>query len=252
MSRDPPRVRTEPPGAHSLRHRIVAARVLIAAAALVALLSTASLLVAEDHLVAPEARIVIVSFVLGAIPFSNLMAQSVAATDLRTVGAGTVSGTALYQVAGFTPLAVGGIMDVAKAAPGVLAAGSAPVVGALAAGAAVAGHNWSPFLRGAGGRGTSPAMGALAVVFWPGAALLLAGLAVGRLVRQTGLVSFLSMVALPLLALSLGRGDAALAGSLVVAAMLIKRLTGNNSLPPAGRRVRVLIRRLICDNDGAP
>jgi glycerol-3-phosphate acyltransferase PlsY len=214
------------------------------------LVAAASLLVAEDHLVAPAARIIIVSFVLGAIPFSNLMAQSVAATDLRTVGAGTVSGTALYKVAGFTPLAVGGIMDVAKAAPGVLAAGSAPVVGALAAGAAVAGHNWSPFLRGAGGRGTSPAMGALAVVFWPGTALLLAGLAAGRLVRQTALVSFLSMPAVPLLALALGNGDAALAGSLVVGAMLLKRLTGNNSMPPRGRRARVLLRRLVCDNDG--
>lgn len=222
------------------------------ASALVVLLSAASLLVTEDYLVAPGARIVIVSFVLGAIPFSNLMAQSVAGTDLRTVGAGTVSGTALYRVAGFAPLAIGGIMDIAKAAPGVLAAYSAPAVGALAAGAAVAGHNWSPFLRGAGGRGVSPAMGALAVVFWPGAALLLAGLAFGRLVRHTGLVSFLSMPAVPLLALSLGDRDAALAGSLVVAPMLLKRLTANNSLPPAGRRARVLLRRLLFDNDGTP
>jgi len=155
----------------------------------VVVLSAASLLVAQDYLVARGARVVIVSFALGAIPFSNLLAQSVAGTDLRSVGSGTVSGTALYRVAGFAPLAVGGLLDVAKAVPGVLAAGSAPVVGALAAGAAVAGHNWSPFLRGAGGRGVSPAMGALAVVYWPGAVLLLAGLGVGRLMRQTGLVS---------------------------------------------------------------
>ena len=227
-------------------------RLLVVAAILAAALSVASLLVAQDYLVAPGARVVIVAFVAGAIPFSNLLAQSLAATDLRAVGSGTVSGTALYRVAGFAPLAFGGIMDVAKGAPGVLAAGSAPIVGALAAGAAVAGHNWSPFLRGAGGRGVSPAMGALAVIFWPGAVLLLAGLAVGRVLRQTGLVSLLAMLALPFLALSWGGSDAALAGSLVVAPMILKRLSGNNSMPPAGRRARVLLQRLLCDNDGTP
>ena len=244
--------RAPPRAAETLRHRIAAVRLVAATAALVVALSVASLLVAQDYLIAPGARIVIVAFVVGAIPFSNLLAQSVVATDLRSVGSGTVSGTALYRVAGFAPLAFGGIMDVAKATPGVLAAGSAPVVGALAAGAAVAGHNWSPFLRGAGGRGVSPAMGALAVIFWPGAVLLLAGLAVGRVLRQTALVSFLSMLALPFLALSWGGRDGALAGSLVVAPMLVKRLTGNNSVPPSGRRARVLLQRLLCDNDGAP
>ncbi len=244
--------RAPPRAAETLRHRIAAVRLVAATAALVVALSVASLLVAQDYLIAPGARIVIVAFVVGAIPFSNLLAQSVVATDLRSVGSGTVSGTALYRVAGFAPLAFGGIMDVAKATPGVLAAGSAPVVGALAAGAAVAGHNWSPFLRGAGGRGVSPAMGALAVIFWPGAVLLLAGLAVGRVLRQTALVSFLSMLALPFLALSWGGRDGALAGSLVVAPMLVKRLTGNNSVPPAGRRARVLLQRLLRDNDGAP
>ncbi|MCY3786577.1 MAG: glycerol-3-phosphate acyltransferase [bacterium] len=229
-----------------------AGRLAVLAAALAVLLSAASLLVAQDYLAAEGARVVIVSFALGAIPFSNLLAQSVAATDLRTVGSGTVSGTALYRVAGFAPLAVGGIMDVAKAAPGVFAAGSAPVVSAVAAGAAVAGHNWSPFLRGAGGRGVSPAMGALAVVHWPGAVLLLAGLAVGRAVRQTALVSFGAMAALPFLALWWGGRDAALAGAAVTAAMLLKRLTANNTVPPAGRRARVTLRRLLCDNDGAP
>ena len=229
-----------------------AVSVVIVLAAGAVTLSAASLLVTQDNLAAQGARIVIVSFALGAIPFSNLLAQSVAGTDLRSVGSGTVSGTALYRVAGFAPLAIGGLMDVAKAVPGVLAAGSAPVVSALAAGAAVAGHNWSPFLRGAGGRGVSPAMGALAVVHWPGAVLLLAGLGIGRVIRQTGLASFAALVALPLLALAWGGRDAALAGSVVVAPMLLKRLTANNTVPPAGRRARVALRRLLYDNDGAP
>lgn len=248
MSR-PGTERSTAPGAAETRRLRTARRLAVTAAAAAVLLSTASLLVTQDYLVAPGVRIVIVSFALGAIPFSNLVAQSLAGTDLRSVGSGTVSGTALYRVAGFAPLAVGGIMDVVKAVPGVLAAGSAPVVSALAAGAAVAGHNWSPFLRGAGGRGFSPAMGALAVLHWPGTVLLLAGLGLGRVLRQTALVSFGAMVALPLLALAWGGGDAALAGVVVIAPMLLKRLTANNTMPPAPRRARILLRRLLCDND---
>ena len=95
-------------------------------------------------------------------------------------------------------------------------------------------------------------MGALAVVYWPGAVLLLAGLGIGRVIRHTGLASFAALVALPLLALSWGGRDAALAGSVVVAPMLLKRLTANNTVPPAGRRARVALCRLLYDNDGAP
>jgi Glycerol-3-phosphate acyltransferase len=118
-----------------------------------------------------------IGFWAGAVPFSNLAARRFSGVDLRRVGTGTVSGTALYQVAGFGPLAVAGLLDVAKGTIGPLLVGRRrPVAAALACGLAVAGHNWSPFLGGAGGRGISPAMGALAVVGWPGMALLLTGL----------------------------------------------------------------------------
>src|SRR4051794_12453048 len=133
---------------------------------------------------ATPARVVGVSFALGAVPFSNIAARAKAGVDLRVVGNGTVSGTNLFHVAGFGPLAVAGVCDVAKGAVGPLLAGrDRPVLAAVAGGAAVAGHNWSPFLRGAGGRGISPAIGALAVSEWTGAALLLGALAVGRGVK---------------------------------------------------------------------
>src|SRR5437764_448341 len=65
------------------------------------------------------------SFVAGSIPSSNITARLRAAVDLRDVGTGTVSGTALYRVAGFGPLAVAGIVDIAKAVVGPLLAGRA-------------------------------------------------------------------------------------------------------------------------------
>src|SRR5437763_12803090 len=102
------------------------------------------------------------SYLVGAIPFSNLMARRRRGVDLRTIGSGTVSGTSLYNVAGFGALALAGVCDVAKGSVGPLLAGrDRPGLQAAACGAAVAGHNWSPFLGGAGGRGISPAIGAL-------------------------------------------------------------------------------------------
>ena len=93
------------------------------------------------------------AYLAGSIPFSNLVARRVRNVDLRSVGGGTVSGTSLYEIAGFGPLAVAGICDLGKGALGpVLAGPDRPVLSAVAAGAAVAGHDWSPFLGGAVGQ----------------------------------------------------------------------------------------------------
>jgi acyl phosphate:glycerol-3-phosphate acyltransferase len=95
----------------------------------------------------------------GAVPWSQLLARR-RGVDLRSVEGGTVSGTALYRVAGFAPLALAGSLDVAKGAIGpAVATRARPALAATTAAAAVAGHNWSVFLHGAGGRGISPAIG---------------------------------------------------------------------------------------------
>lgn len=189
------------------------------------------------------------SYLAGAVPFSNLMARRTRGVDLRDVGTGTVSGTALYQVAGFAPLACGGVLDVAKGAVGPLLAGrDRPLLAAVAAGSAVAGHNWSVFLRGAGGRGISPAMGAMLATAWPGTVVLAAGLACGRLARQTAVGSLVADVALvPALARTRGARGAAV-GAAVVVPLLAKRVTGNGP-PPVPRRPRWWWSRLLYDRD---
>lgn len=186
------------------------------------------------------------SYLLGGVPFSNIAARRTRGVDLRDVGSGTVSGTSLYRVAGFGPLAVAGVLEVAKGAPGVIAAGrKRPVLSALAGGAAVVGHNWSPFLRGAGGRGLSPAIGVLLARRWQGAAILLGGMAGGRLLRQTALGSLAAQLAIMPALAALEGPQGALAGAAVVAPMLAKRVAGN---APAARP-RVWVTRLLVDRD---
>jgi glycerol-3-phosphate acyltransferase PlsY len=182
------------------------------------------------------------------VPFSQIAARLVRQVDLREVGTGTVSGTSLYRVAGFGPLAIAGSADVAKGAVGVLLAPrDQSLCAAAAAGAAIVGHNWSPWLRGAGGRGISPAIGALLPRHWEGAVTLLVGLTGGRLARQTGIGSLLADLALvPVLGRRHGRPGMWVAAAVIVP-MLAKRLIGNG--PPAERSLRVYAARLVLDQD---
>ena len=53
-------------------------------------------------------------FFAGSVPLSNLVAVWRTGTDLRRVGNGTVSGTALARVAGVGPLIAVGILEVAR------------------------------------------------------------------------------------------------------------------------------------------
>jgi glycerol-3-phosphate acyltransferase PlsY len=188
-----------------------------------------------------------VAFFAGAVPFSNLIARRVKGVDLRDTPYGTVSGTSIYRVAGFWPLAISGILDMAKGALGPLLAGDRWLLAAIAGGVAVAGHNWSPFLGGKGGRGVAPALGALAVTAWPGVPLLLGSLVLGKAARQTGLGGFFGEIALvPVLAVTNGlRG--AVVGCAIALPMLVKRMVANTR--PVEPGFAPYVRRLLLDRD---
>lgn len=197
--------------------------------------------------VAEAAGLITLSYLVGSVPFAQIVAWSLRSVDLRGTGTGTVSATALRGVAGPTALIVAGVLDLTKGTIGPLAAGGGrrPALAALAAAAAVSGHNWSPFLGGAGGRGISPAMGALLVIAPEGAGILLAGVAAGRAVRQTALGAVVAdIVLLPVLARTRGRAGA-VAAVAVLAPMLAKRLLGNR---PAATPSTYLW-RLLFDRD---
>jgi glycerol-3-phosphate acyltransferase PlsY len=149
-------------------------------------------------------------------------------------------------------MVVGGLSDVAKGAVGPLLAGSdRPSLAAAAGAAAVCGHNWSPFLKGEGGRGISPAMGALLPQAWAGSVLLLTGLALGRIGRDTALGCLVADAALvPLMRVTGGR-RAARAAAAVLVPMIAKRLAGNGRIP-SPRPPGLWRTRLLYDRDPEP
>lgn len=167
--------------------------------------------------------------------------------DLRQVGGGTVSGSGLYAVAGFRTLAVAGCVELAKGALGPLLAGRArPLLGAVAAAAAVVGHDWSPWLGFHGGRGVSVVVGASLVLVPAGAAAVLGALTAGRAVRESGLGTLVGLALVPVAARRPG-GPGAAAGAVLVAPVLAKRLLGNDQQVP--RSSRALVGRLVGDRD---
>jgi glycerol-3-phosphate acyltransferase PlsY len=198
-----------------------------------------------------EGGVLVAAFLAGAVPFSNLVVRAKLGVDLRDTEYRTVSGTSVYRVAGWWALVVSGILDVAKGAIGPLLAGNHTTLAAIAGGVAVAGHNWSPFLRGQGGRGIAPALGALLVNAWPGAVVILVALVVSRAFRHTGLGGFVGELALtPVLAVTNGPCGA-LAGGAIAAPMLVKRIVGNERPTESGWRT--YFHRLLYDRDpGAP
>lgn len=187
-------------------------------------------------------------YLLGSVPFSQIVARRTVRVDLRQTGTGTVSGTGVYAAAGFGPVAVAGVADILKGMAAALPmAGSRPWVAALAAGLAVAGHNWSVFLRGAGGRGIAPALGATLVLAPEGTVVLALGLALGRMARRTGLGSFIAQALLaPVLAVTDGTGGVVLGGALL-APLWLKRMMGNR--PPRPPRAFTMLHRLVFDHD---
>lgn len=198
----------------------------------------------------PAPAVLAGAWLAGSVPVSQLAARRASGADLRSVGSGTVSGSSLFEVAGFGPLAVAGVAELAKGAAGPLLAGPARRgLGAMAAALAVVGHDWSPWLGFRGGRGVSLVIGAGVVCCPQAAACLLAGLVAGRVVRQSGAGTLAGLVAVPLAARA-PRGPGAPFGALLVVPVLAKRLLGNDGrLPATGR---TLLGRLVADRDDWP
>lgn len=185
------------------------------------------------------------AYAVGAVPVSQLFARALLGADLREHGTGTVSAGGLQPLAGARAVVLAGAMDVAKGMAGPVLAGHRPRLAAAAGTATVVGHNWSPLLRFAGGRGMSPMLGALAVTAPEGAVLLISALATGRALGESAIGALAGYAALPPLLRHTRGSDGTLLALGLVAPAVIKRLAGNGPAPAAGAYVW----RLLLDRD---
>ena len=201
---------------------------------------------------------IVAGYLWGGIPSAYLLARFRLGIDIRKYGTGNVgasniimhvgkkSGFALGLfdgiVKGTGPVVVVGLLggsDWAKAAAGL---------------AAVAGHNWSPFIRFMGGRGVSTSAGVfLGFLLLPelGMVILLAGIWGGVVRKNLAQWLLYAMFLTPLMAFALNRSQEAIVVTLAVLGLLLaKRLVANWQRPLENEPLtRVLFYRLLVDRD---
>lgn len=194
-------------------------------------------------------------YLLGSVPSAYLAGKWVRGIDLRQYGSGTVSGSMVWEHVSKWALFPVGIFDILKAAIPTwlglelgLGEGAAVAAGL----AALVGHNWPLYLGFTGGRGLSPFLGTLTVIFPWGFPWMLAFLAVGYLLGDSAPWALASLVFLPLFNQVMdGPAVVNLAALAMLLITLIKRLEANRRpLPdePSERRT-VILRRVFLDRD---
>jgi glycerol-3-phosphate acyltransferase PlsY len=116
---------------------------------------------------------IFVAYLVGSIPMGYLVAR-LYGIDVTASGSGRTGGTNVLRSVGPLAAALTVLGDILKGLIPVylLATVAPPLVTALAAAAAVLGHNYSIFLRFRGGVGAGTAMGALGGLTFPGALIV--------------------------------------------------------------------------------
>lgn len=202
--------------------------------------------------------VILGAYLWAGIPSAYLAGRYVKGIDIRQYGSGTVGTANVLVHVGRWPGFLVSVFD-------CLGKGALPVIVAklldqslgVQAGAglaALAAHNWSPYLRFTGGRGVATGVGVVFGLQMFPELLVLAALMgiVGRYVfHETAFWTLLSMLALPALALVFGREAEILYMTVAIAAILVaKRLTANWDAPSREYPLaKVMAYRVLWDRD---
>ncbi len=143
--------------------------------------------------VAPATTVlwIVIAFAAGSLPFSVWIGRWVLRADIRTFGDANPGATNVLRAGGRGAFAAAALLDGFKAAiPVGLAYLWVGIDGwplALVAAAPLAGHAFSPFLRGRGGKAVATTFGAWAgITIWEGPTILGLGLLLTtRIVRNS-------------------------------------------------------------------
>jgi glycerol-3-phosphate acyltransferase PlsY len=199
--------------------------------------------------------LIVAGYLIGSIPSGFLIGKWVKGIDIRDYGSGTVSGSMVWEHVARWAIIPVLLFDILKAAFPTwlgLSLGVGVVGSTLAGLAAVVGHNWPIYLKFTGGRGLSPFIGVLLVIFPIGALWMLVFLVVGFFIGDSAPWALTSLITLPLLVhWTDGPIIVNWAAFIMVFITLLKRFEANGRLLPtqAKDRWRVILLRLFFDRD---
>ncbi|HET6690337.1 MAG TPA: glycerol-3-phosphate acyltransferase [Miltoncostaeaceae bacterium] len=187
------------------------------------------------------AVVIVTAYLLGSVPMSYIVVYRMTGRDIRTLGDGNPGTMNVWHSVGLRAALIVAAGDVGKgmAAVGIahiagLGDGSAIIAGLMA----VAGHDFSIFLRLHGGNGTAAAIGALFALV-PQAAIPAAAVAVGLYLavgskRFAGLIGLLLV---PLLTYRLEYPDVLLVGVLLLLTVTALKIVAFEGFTPARSRL---------------
>ena len=140
-------------------------------------------------------------YLLGSLPTGLLVVRALTGQDIRAAGSGNIGTVNVYRVAGLWASILVLAVDMLKGAVPVILArmwgqpAETQVAGGLAA---IAGHNWSLFLRFGGGKGIAASFGVLLAISPPVGFVAAAvwGVVVA-ITRYASLGSLLGMISVP-------------------------------------------------------
>ena len=195
--------------------------------------------------------LLLIAYLLGSVPSGYVAGKLIKGIDLRSYGSGTVSGSMVWEHVARWAVVPVGLFDIFKGALATwlgLRLGLGQVAAMAVGLAAVVGHNWPVYLNFQGGRGFSPFIGILLVIFPWGALIILAGLAIGNLFRSPA-VPLIVTLTLPIFANGSTNVLWLAAGMTVIT--VIKRLEANRRPFPTNpiERRKVILRRIFLDRD---
>ena len=198
------------------------------------------------------------AYLWGAVPTTYLAGRYLKGIDIRRYGSGNVGAANLITLVdkrigfllgtfdclakGTLPIVMAKLLDQSLAVQGSMGL------------AAIAGHNWSPYIRFTGGRGVATAVGVVfGLKMWPEFLILtvVMGLIGYLIFRESGAWTFVAMLVLPLLAWLFDRPPEIIYMTLIIAVLLMfKRLTANWVLPSGEvSLLRVMAYRALWDRD---
>lgn len=188
------------------------------------------------------------AYLLGSVPFAQVMAK-LNGVDLRHVGSGNVGAGNLKREVGLWWAIVAGLLDGLKGVAPVIVArqmGLGPGASGIAGIAAVAGHNWSIFMRSRSGRGLASSAGLVLALYWP-YLIWTSGWSVVGWKIGGGLAGFLGWGLLPILSVALGRPPTeSLMLALLTVILVGRRIQGN---PTSPRGTVPALKRALYDTD---
>ena len=205
------------------------------------------------------AGLYLVSYLLGAVPTAYLIGKWVKGRDIREYGSGNVGGSNLFNHVGKAWLGALGLFEIFVKGAGPVLIGRylldldrnsfALMIAPLLA---IAGHNWSIFLKFQGGRGIAVASGSLlALSPFLLAAFIVAALAGWAVTRSSGFWVLVSLALLPLWSVLLSEpGMITWYCTGLLSMIVLKRLLSNWTPFPEGLPKRkVLFNRIFRDRD---